>query len=307
MCTYVILPRYLEYIAYNVADDIFGLDSKLSAKLSALCECLPLIKSGQAAFNRKRFASTTTSAAAASRSTTTDSSYDADDSDEEGRADAVKKRKRKSVASATISSPTDGGSDSTVDRAIYALRDVLILVQNDRGLAKSFRMAITSVAAANRKTDFLRKLKELQFSATERAMKPYGAYVQEIESLCSSIALRQKFAKTASRLKHNLSEVEEERERSLEDRLSEREALSAANAAIRTRSLQAIGNYKASEAGRMKVVAWSSHARQSKTMQHVFELRRELESATEEHVEAETNMRHENVKLETEVKNMIDR
>jgi hypothetical protein len=57
----------------------------------------------------------------------------------------------------------------------------------------------------------------------------------------------------------------------------------------------------------MKVIAWSSHARQSRTMQHVFELKKELETTMEEHVEAETAMRHDNIKLETEVQNMIDR
>ena len=42
----------------------------------------------------------------------------------------------------------------------------------------------------------------------------------------------------------------------------------------RTGSRDAIGEFKSRVANKMKVLAWSSHSRQSKAMAHVFELKR---------------------------------
>ncbi len=52
---------------------------------------------------------------------------------------------------------------------------------------------------------------------------------------------------------------------------------------------------------RMRVVSWNSHARRTRTMEHVNDLRRELDEAMDEHTSAETDMRKENLKLEAEV------
>ena len=52
---------------------------------------------------------------------------------------------------------------------------------------------------------------------------------------------------------------------------------------------------------RVRVVAWNSHARRTRTLEHVNELKGELEEALEEHCAQETRMRHGNLKLEAEV------
>ena len=43
---------------------------------------------------------------------------------------------------------------------------------------------------------------------------------------------------------------------------------------LRTGSRAAISEFKSRVANKMKVLAWSSHSRQSKAMAHVFELKR---------------------------------
>ncbi len=58
---------------------------------------------------------------------------------------------------------------------------------------------------------------------------------------------------------------------------------------------------------RARVTAWNSHARRTKTHEHLAELRRELEESTTEHVQAETEMRKACLKLEEEVDDMIKR
>ncbi len=52
---------------------------------------------------------------------------------------------------------------------------------------------------------------------------------------------------------------------------------------------------------RVRVVAWNSHARRTRTLEHVNDLKGELEEALEEHCAQETRMRHGNLKLEAEV------
>ena len=54
-------------------------------------------------------------------------------------------------------------------------------------------------------------------------------------------------------------------------------------------------------------MAWHSHARQTKTLEHILELKTELEETLDEHVSAETQMRHANLALEDEVKALIDK
>ena len=56
---------------------------------------------------------------------------------------------------------------------------------------------------------------------------------QEVESLCSSIALRQKYSKSVARLQGSLAEIEEERRGNLEGKIKEREELQAAAEEIR--------------------------------------------------------------------------
>ncbi len=70
---------------------------------------------------------------------------------------------------------------------------------------------------------------------------------------------------------------------------------------VREDSLSRIRAHIGQVDNRIRVVAWNSHARRTKTMEHVHELKLELDEAVEEHSRAETTMRHENLKLEAEV------
>ena len=56
---------------------------------------------------------------------------------------------------------------------------------------------------------------------------------QEVESLCSSIALRQKYSKLEAKLRASLAEMEEERQRNLAEKVKQREELQAAAEEIR--------------------------------------------------------------------------
>ena len=58
---------------------------------------------------------------------------------------------------------------------------------------------------------------------------------------------------------------------------------------------------------KIKVISWNSHARQTRTMDQIKELKSDLEGSMSEHVNAETDMRHDNEKMEAEVKVMIDK
>ena len=54
-----------------------------------------------------------------------------------------------------------------------------------------------------------------------------------METLCSSIALRQKYSKSVARLEGSLAEIEEERHSNLAEKIREREELQAAAEEIR--------------------------------------------------------------------------
>ena len=54
-----------------------------------------------------------------------------------------------------------------------------------------------------------------------------------MEALCSSIALRQKYSKLEAKLRASLSEMEEERQRNLAEKVKQREELQAAAEEIR--------------------------------------------------------------------------
>ena len=138
-------------------------------------------------------------------------------------------------------------------------------------------------------------------------MRSATSHTQETEKLCSSIAARQKCDKIVGRLEVTLREIEEERASILEDKVAEKKRLQTHVNAIREKSLQNIKDYKLAVESKIKVVSWSSHARQTKTLEQIRELKRELDGAMSEHVEAETDMRHSNEKMEAEIKVMIDK
>ena len=56
---------------------------------------------------------------------------------------------------------------------------------------------------------------------------------QEVEALCSSIALRQKYSKLEAKLRASLAEMEEERQRNLAEKVKQREELQTAAEEIR--------------------------------------------------------------------------
>ena len=52
-------------------------------------------------------------------------------------------------------------------------------------------------------------------------------------------------------------------------------------------------------------MAWNSHARQTKALHACSKLKLEFDSSLDEHTDHETKMRHANIKLETEISQMI--
>ena len=55
----------------------------------------------------------------------------------------------------------------------------------------------------------------------------------------------------------------------------------------------------------IKTLAWNSHARQTKALHACSKLKLEFDSSLDEHTDHETKMRHANIKLETEISQMI--
>ena len=56
---------------------------------------------------------------------------------------------------------------------------------------------------------------------------------------------------------------------------------------------------------KIKTMAWNSHAHQTKAMEACSKLKREFDESLGEHVISETDLRHENIRLETEISQMI--
>jgi polyhydroxyalkanoate synthesis regulator phasin len=122
-----------------------------------------------------------------------------------------------------------------------------------------------------------------------------------LESLCRGIVLRQNAEKRATRLKMVLDDIETKRQTSMSEKTKEKQELQDAIAAVRNQSRQKISEFRGHVDNKLKVMAWNSHGRLTKTLEHVNELKRELSEAIRDHTEAETNMRHANIKLQNEV------
>ncbi len=58
---------------------------------------------------------------------------------------------------------------------------------------------------------------------------------------------------------------------------------------------------------KIKTLAWNSHARIVKAYEACHVLKKEYDEALEDHVEVETELRHQNIKLENEIADMISR
>ena len=93
----------------------------------------------------------------------------------------------------------------------------------------------------------------------------------------------------------------------MEKRHSEKRDLARAVRGVRDASLARVRDHKTRVASRLKVVAWNSQAKQSRALETIAELRRELGEALDEHTAAETDMRRANLGLEVEVRAMIGR
>lgn len=233
-------------------------DSELSAKLQLLCQYLPSIESSGSPIVRKIPLSRKNTFTSSSPLTSVES-YDADTEDlvhlKNKTAKFRRAKRSKSKKTSNSSCAAAVVEESSFDKTIYAMRDVLIRIQNDRTVAQALKSAVSSVTGAYKKSKFLSYLEDLQQSSVETVMMPYTVYIQvqsirhcclvgavqeylnfplqEVESLCSSIALRQKFTKQVNRLKTNLSEIESERQENLIEKVEEREALQASADAIR--------------------------------------------------------------------------
>ena len=55
----------------------------------------------------------------------------------------------------------------------------------------------------------------------------------------------------------------------------------------------------------IKTLAWNSHARQTKALHACSKLKSEFDAGLDDHTDNETKMRHANIKLETEISQMI--
>ena len=107
-----------------------------------------------------------------------------------------------------------------------------------------------------------------------RIMVPFSHYKSEISSLCASITTKQRCEKTVRKLTAQLADIESERAEQLAVKVRERMRLEQAVAAVRQTSLAAIKEYKRTVSDRLKVVSWNSHARQTRLLEQIGELRR---------------------------------
>ena len=134
------------------------------------------------------------------------------------------------------------------------------VLQNDAVLTKALTFILTPFVGGAKRSEFQRSLEKIQHATKTKVMQPYPEYeqagsplnlsrkarafvwifqsnrscnLQEVEALCSSIALREKHSRAASRLQSSLAEIEAERHSNLAEKVAERVELQAAAEEIR--------------------------------------------------------------------------
>ncbi len=149
--------------------------------------------------------------------------YDADSEgpdhhhQEHGRREGGRDRRMKRRDKASSSSGNSELTHKTQhedDRFIRTARDVLLVIQNDKGTRRQMtRMLEGSVLTglahpSKRLGDFIDKLHEMVEYAKVTVAIPYESHIGEVEALCGSIFMTQKFQKSVKKYRVSLEEVE---------------------------------------------------------------------------------------------------
>ena len=88
--------------------------------------------------------------------------------------------------------------------------------------------------------------------------------LQEVEALCGSIFMTQKFDKSVRKMRGVLEEIQESRRVQMARKVEEKTDLEAAGEEIRQRSRTIISEIRKNVDERVRAMAWKSHARQIK-------------------------------------------
>ncbi|TRY78450.1 hypothetical protein TCAL_06159 [Tigriopus californicus] len=225
--------------------------------------------------------------------------YDADTDDSHETRSLRRRRRTKSLTKWKTTQQRETASESFVTKA----KDILLHCHNDKRLLMSLKDALPSKES----NEFIELFKKFRDFAVGRVLTPFGTHVQEVESLMVSINLKAKFDKQVDKLKMDLTEIQKQKDLKMKQVNDERSLLEGELEIIRNHSQELIANHKGQVHARLKVLAWHSHGRQSKTLDHILDLKKELQECLDEHVLAESEMRKANAKLEKEVKDLIDK
>ena len=190
-----------------------------------------------------------------------------------------------------------------------AVKDIVFMAQNDRNMATGMKLLLSerTVDLPNNAIRFLEQLEMFQDYAISRIMVSHAAHSEQIESLCNSINLKMKYNKVIKRLQTGLEQIKDNEEQCLAEQDKERQVLIKSVWEVREEAANAIQNHLDHVNSRIKVVAWNSHGRQLKAMEQITDLRNELEDALDEHGGAEVKMRHEILKMEADLEELINK
>ena len=213
--------------------------------------------------------------------------------------------RRKFPLSSSVSSNPLNNNTNAAQRLEACVKKLVLLSQNDRKIAFKLRNMLAEYRKSN--SDFIEAFGELRDFAKSNGMTPQIARVMEIDALCNSVLQKIKYEKIANRLKGSLEGIESLKEAEMAAKSKEKDELDDQIKTLREETLNSIREHKSQVNNRIRVMSWNSNARQTKSMEYVSELKRELEEAVNEHVTAETNMRHANIDLENEIQEMIDK
>ena len=248
----------------------------------------------------------------------TEQDYDADTEADARQTQSKKSRKRVLSKRSTgelitteRTSRKDAGSTSSQGPSkeelfIRSARSLLLLVQNDSSLSGLLERALEGVTVGEAFSQLEKVLEEFEAYAVSSIGVPYEARTQEIEALCGSIFMTQKFDKSIRKMQSTLDDIQESRQIQMTKKVEEKEQLQNAGEEIRDRSRTIISSIRKTVDDRVRVMAWKSHARQIKIGEVVAKFKKELNESTHEHVETETALRHENNRLESEIQSMIE-
>ena len=91
----------------------------------------------------------------------------------------------------------------------------------------------------------------------------------------------------------------------IEEKSKEKSELVNAEKEVRSITAERIREMHEAVDTTIKTLAWNSHARQTKALHACSKLKSEYDNSLEDHTDVETTMRHENIKLENEISEMI--